>query len=61
MGRKKLDKDNMKAFSIRVSQEIYEWVVKNAEREHRSLNAQVAVELERQMKAQQDTSATAHQ
>lgn len=53
MGRKKLDRPDPKAFSVRVSQELYDWIAGNAEREHRSLNAQIVVELEKQMRAQQ--------
>jgi len=55
MARKKLDKPEPKAFSLRVSDELYNWIAQNAEREHRSLNAQIVIELERQMKSQQQS------
>ncbi len=47
MGRKKSDKPEPKALSIRLSDELSQWLSEKAKREHRSLNAQIAIELER--------------
>lgn len=57
MGRKKLDRDEPKAFSLRITDaDLYAWITEKAKREERSLNAQIVIELRYRMQQEQKLS-----